>query len=93
MKLKHGLPLEKYEEILAQQNSICAICKVKLLSSGSGTHLDHSHKTGKLRAFLCTNCNRGLGHFQDNIENLLAAVDYLATHNQSDDLEKVEVIL
>jgi hypothetical protein len=77
---KFGFSLEEYKERLAQQGSACAICEVKLLTSGPLTHLDHSHKTGKIRAFLCTNCNRGLGHFQDSPELLSRAKVYLETH-------------
>ena len=72
-----GITAIEYEAKLAQQDFKCAICKVKLLTRGHKTHLDHDHKTGKLRAFLCTNCNRGLGHFKDSIENLSSAIEYL----------------
>ncbi len=82
IKNRHGISAEEYEAMLVVQEYSCAICKVKLLSRGHGTHLDHSHKTGKLRAMLCTNCNRGLGHFQDNTEFLKVAIDYLNSHNE-----------
>ncbi len=87
-KFKYGISLQEYQEKLAQQNYECAICKVKLLAQGHGTHLDHCHKTGKLRAFLCTNCNRGLGHFQDNRHFLKNAIEYLNTHNNDVDIVK-----
>lgn len=83
IKRAHGLSLQEYTEKLKAQGSTCAICGVELSTSGHNTHLDHCHKTGQLRAFLCTNCNRGLGHFQDSIENLQAAIKYLQTHNIS----------
>lgn len=88
IKQRFGISLEEYEGILASQNNECAICEVKLLASGYLTHLDHSHKTGKIRAFLCTNCNRGLGHFQDNQDLLRKAADYLDTHSESVNLVK-----
>lgn len=84
LKHKYGLSLNEYTEKLKAQNNCCAICKVELPTSGHLTHLDHCHKTGNLRAFLCTNCNRGLGHFQDSVENLQAAINYLQTHSVSD---------
>lgn len=87
-KRMHGISLEQYREKLASQNFECAICGVKLSTQGHQTHLDHCHKTGKLRAFLCTNCNRGLGHFQDSKSNLSKAIDYLNTHNS--DVDTVE---
>ena len=88
IKFKFGFSLEEYLERLAKQNSACAICGMKLPPSGHTTHLDHSHKTGKIRAFLCTNCNRGLGHFQDSTELLLKAKNYLETHSVNVDDDK-----
>ena len=81
----YNITVNEYEELLAKQNYECQICKVKLLSYGNGTHLDHCHTSGKIRAILCTNCNRGLGHFQDNVEFLKRAVDYLQQHTLNED--------
>jgi len=39
--------------------------------------VDHNHNTNKVRGLLCNHCNRGLGHFRDNTETLLKAIDYL----------------
>ena len=83
VKRAHGITLQQYEAKLVAQHHKCAICEVKLLSRGTGTHLDHCHKSGKLRDMLCTNCNRGLGHFQDNTQYLTNAVKYLNSHNSS----------
>ena len=85
IKNRFGLTLNEYIEKLKAQDCKCAICGVELPTSGHLTHLDHCHTTGKIRAFLCTNCNRGLGHFQDKIENLETAITYLKTHNSSVD--------
>ena len=79
-KRKYGLTLEQYTDRLAAQNFECGICGKFLDYKGHNTHLDHCHKTGKLRGFLCTNCNRGLGHFQDSVVNLENAQLYLETH-------------
>lgn len=39
--------------------------------------LDHCHKTGKLRGFLCGPCNSGVGYLGDTPEQLRAALEYL----------------
>lgn len=79
-----GMTLEEYESKWKEQES-CAICKIKLVGMQQ-THLDHNHQNGKIREFLCTNCNRGLGHFQDNPEILGRAITYLSKHNNNDDV-------
>jgi ribulose-5-phosphate 4-epimerase/fuculose-1-phosphate aldolase len=53
---------------------ICDICGT------DKTHqmcLDHDHKTGKVRGYLCSKCNTGLGYFNDSPESLKAASLYL----------------
>ena len=92
IKCKYGITALEYEAKLVAQDYLCAICKVKLLSHGSGTHLDHCHKTGKLRAMLCTNCNRGLGHFKDSILFLQNAIDYLSSHIENGTQESEEIL-
>lgn len=58
----------------------CGICGVSLVLKGYGDSsvcVDHDHDTGKVRGFLCNNCNRGLGLFKDNPVNLEKAIKYL----------------
>jgi hypothetical protein len=54
----------------------CENCN-KTFKSGHDRHLDHCHKTGKFRGWLCNRCNRGLGFFDDCIEGLEQAIRYL----------------
>lgn len=91
-KRKYGLTQYEYLEKLKAQDCLCAICGVELPIGGHLTHLDHCHATGKIRAFLCTNCNRGLGHFKDNVTNLQKAIIYLESHNQNVTLIKEEIL-
>ena len=55
----------------------CQCCGVEL---DSKPNLDHDHETGEFRGWLCYKCNSGLGHFNDDIESLKKAIDYLSTH-------------
>lgn len=40
-------------------------------------HLDHDHRTGIFRGWLCHYCNTNLGRFGDSIAGLMRAVEYL----------------
>lgn len=72
---------KQHGEQLQWQGGGCAICGALVADK---THkllaLDHDHKTGKTRGLLCTNCNLGLGKFQDDPELLEAAARYLYGH-------------
>lgn len=83
IKTEYGITLQQYKEKLEQQNNSCSICGVKLSAHDKNTHLDHDHKTGKLRDFLCGNCNRGIGSFHDEVWKLEKAIQYLNSHNSS----------
>lgn len=78
---RYGISVEQYDEMLEQQNGVCRICGQPPAKEGWKTvtrlHVDHDHETGKVRALLCNNCNRGLGYFQDSYELLKEAHKYL----------------
>lgn len=78
---RYGITQEQFEEMFEAQGGVCAICG-SAATPGIGPasqrlHVDHDHRTGKVRALLCNNCNRGLGYLQDDYELLLKAVAYL----------------
>lgn len=80
LKRTYGITPQEYENLLIVQKYKCSICKTALMGGGQ-THLDHDHKTKKIRGMLCTNCNRALGHFKDNVNILKEAIEYLETAN------------
>jgi hypothetical protein len=82
---KYGISIKWVQDQLDKQAWKCAICRefgFKMRGDHvSGLNVDHCHTTGKVRALLCHNCNRGLGLFQENTDYLLAAINYIKTHN------------
>jgi len=76
LKKLYGISLEEFNAQLARQNSCCFICENTITGSKKAFQ-DHNHQTGALRKILCINCNKGLGHFKDNILLLLKAIEYL----------------
>ena len=78
---KYKSPAGKKQELIAEQKGVCAICKQPFESSRK-THQDHCHASGMLRGVLCHNCNIGLGNFNDNIDRLQSAQEYLKRYSQ-----------
>lgn len=76
LKTKYGLTLDRYKEMLATQDGVCAICK-RPATEGKRLSVDHCHTTLKNRGLLCSECNFGLGKFQDNPAVLYRAIEYL----------------
>jgi hypothetical protein len=70
----YGITEDDYQRLLAKQYKRCAICN----KSAAVFHIDHCHETKSIRGLLCAACNTGLGHFQDKLELLQRACDYLA---------------
>ena len=73
----YGLGQADYEKMYQDQQGACKICRKKFPQ----LVVDHDHKTGKVRALLCTQCNTALGKFYDNISTLQNAITYLAEHS------------
>ncbi len=81
----HNLAEGEYQQMLKQQNGVCAICglietvkthegKVRSLS------IDHNHITGKIRGLLCNKCNNGIGKLsvdEHGTELLCSAISYI----------------
>lgn len=84
---KYGVSVRWVQQKLHEQNWKCAICKTTPFKMRddhvSGLNLDHCHTSGKPRALLCHNCNRGLGLFQDNPVFLREAANYIELHNDT----------
>ncbi len=82
-KTKYGITVEEYDQQLARQNGVCAICKSSETSNdhynGKPRRLavDHDPITNKVRGLICRSCNLLLGNLGDTLENAKRYTEYL----------------
>lgn len=82
LKKRYGLTPETYRDLIDSQNGLCLICSVSLRELPQRqVHVDHCHETKVVRGVLCTKCNVGIGHFKDQPDRLIRAVEYLSKHH------------
>ena len=77
LKTTYGITLEDYNQMLRDQDGLCAICRNPPSGKQPWLHVDHDHETDQVRKLLCFSCNIGLGSFKDNPEFLEKAAGYL----------------
>jgi hypothetical protein len=64
LRKKYGITSAQWAEIFIAQGSKCKICSHSAPRNKRGWHLDHCHKSGKVRGILCHVCNTKLGWFE-----------------------------
>jgi hypothetical protein len=77
LKIAYGITLEDYNRMFNKQGGCCAICGKHQSELRKKLHVDHNHKTGKVRGLLCQNCNSVIGQSYENREILNNAILYL----------------
>lgn len=91
LKYQYGMTIQEYSAILKAQNGLCAICENKETTINAKNSkiqklcVDHDHATGKIRALLCTACNKALGLLNDDPSRILKAHNYLLKHAEVQD--------
>lgn len=75
----YNMTIEDWNEMYKKQNGCCAICGIHQMNipNNGKLHVDHNHKTGKVRGLLCSRCNQVLGLFDEDVERMQNAYDYL----------------
>ena len=76
LQYKFGISLAEYITLSEQQKGLCAICS-SVCRTGRKLAVDHDHKTGKIRGLLCVPCNQALGQFDEDINKMKQAIEYL----------------
>ncbi len=80
-KKLYGITIEDFDRMYNEQNGCCAICKRHSTNFKKRLCVDHNHITGKARQLLCDDCNQAIGRFQENIEIMQEAINYIRKHN------------
>lgn len=80
LKKVYGISHNGYENILASQGGLCAICKSDDPKAMGFFHIDHNHSTGVIRGLLCGPCNQAIGLFRESPKILAAASNYISKH-------------
>lgn len=76
LRSRFGLTVDEFNVLVALSDCVCGICRNQETRSRR-LSLDHDHRTGLVRGFLCSRCNLLLGSADDNVGRLEAAVRYL----------------
>ena len=85
LRWSYGITIEEFERLYREQNGCCAICRTAPNGHDyrtSGLHVDHDHRTGKVRALLCNRCNHGIGNFREDPALLMQAIGYILSRSR-----------
>lgn len=84
IKSRYGITSGKYYETLEVQGGGCGICGRPNadIEGQKRLHIDHDHATGDFRGLLCAKCNTALGKFDDSVDILQKAIDYLSRNRE-----------
>lgn len=81
---RYGITKEEVYDLIVKQDGRCAVCKKELMRSTA--KLDHNHKSGKVRGFLCSQCNVGIGMFKEKIAVISQVKYYLESNDGGSNL-------
>ena len=71
---------DEYDRLFEQQEGKCAICRQPEPQMWKGRRknlaVDHDHKTGRVRALLCSECNTAYGLLHEDPQRIRLLLDY-----------------
>lgn len=80
LKTYFGMTVSDFDAMASKQHNRCVICSSPPRGRWHYLHVDHNHRSGKVRGLLCNSCNLGLGKFKDDPAILRRAASYLEQH-------------
>jgi len=80
----YGITIQQFEDMWSVQKGRCANyrCDEVLNKENGGHAVDHSHRTGKVRAILCRSCNVALGLMKDDMTKISGLISYIERYGQ-----------
>ena len=73
----YGISADEQIDLFERQGACCANPGCRAPLNFRECHLDHDHKTGRVRGFLCSECNRALGLLGDALRRILGLAEYI----------------
>lgn len=77
----YNMTQDDWNKMFDLQKGKCLICGKHQSDVHLKFHVDHNHDTGEIRGLLCFKCNVGLGNFDDSVELINNALEYLKKFN------------
>lgn len=74
LRRKYGLTQNMFEALVLAQLGKCAVCDA---NEATDLHVDHDHRTGKVRGLLCGKCNKAIGLMNDDPDLMMSAKRFL----------------
>lgn len=91
LRWKYGITVEQYDEMFAQQGGMCAVCGgAETIKGRRWLDVDHCHRTGRVRALLCSTCNRVFGMLAEDPNRIAQLLRYALSHETDAPLEPAE---
>lgn len=81
IKKEYSIDQQQFNAMLEKQKRECSICLTLLHEKN--THIDHCHKTKKVRSLLCNRCNQGIGLFDEDLTKIFKAATYIKDHSHA----------
>ncbi|SRR6266566_4063802 len=84
LRSEFGITLKQYDRMLEAQGGVCAVCHQpethpdnhSKAKQARRLSIDHDHRTGDVRALLCSSCNVALGRMNEDPERIRALAEY-----------------
>ena len=73
----YGITRAELDALRAAQGDACAICGGGRTGPGTRLHIDHCHKSNRIRGLLCSKCNTAVGLLDDDPVRAEALAIYL----------------